>query len=456
MENTQDISARSPGHSGIFKHPAQPILKKNSAQKNKLMSNFPDAASSLCACLLAGLLVAGCSNGQQIKLADAPVPTSRTAATQIETLQSESAPQVASADAVENSREQVAEAPQSPENDDASTTAAADLEEVAEVTQAPVPASAPRTETHTVVKTITVKERPVEETETTQIVETPTRIIEREETVETTERVIDRIEVDEDAGRAVEQVEVIERTQRTVDTVEIDKATGAAVETIVRSEPVEKEVESVTVVVETKMTDAARDLSRLFVGPDQANSADYKGYGIVAIRADTPPSERQRLNVICEAFIAPLPERSEGDNAAMVTVWPVASSAHADELNAAPGDRICGEAVERYGLAEGRKAIIDTERTGWILDNRGPYLLAWSPPDARGTAGALVLLVDLSGVTTAEAARAVMLRWSSDIERNDALWSESGWDVDVLRPIIANWREEFGARTLMLLGPVGG
>ena len=455
MENTQDISARSPGHFGTIKRSAQPILKKNSPQKNKLMSNFPDAASSLCACLLAGLLVAGCSNGQQIKLADAPVPTSRTAATQTEMLQPESAPQAASADAVENSREQVAEAPQSPANDDAST-AAADLEEVAEVTEAPVPASAPRTETHAVVKTITVKERPVEKTETAQIVETPTRIIEREETVETTQRVIDRIEVDEDAGRAVEQVEVIERTQRTVDTVEIDKATGAAVETIVRAEPVEKELESVTVVVETKMTDAARDPSRLFVGRDQANSADYKGYGILAIRADTPPSERQRLNVICEAFIAPLPERSENDNAAMVTVWPVASSAHADELNAAPGDRICGEAVERYGLTEGRKAIIDTEKTGWILDNRGPYLLAWSPPDARGTAGALVLLVDLSGVTTAEAARAVMLRWSSDIERNDALWSESGWDVDVLRPIIANWREEFGARTLMLLGPVGG
>ncbi|MDA4844077.1 hypothetical protein [Hoeflea poritis] len=420
------------------------------------MSAIPNAASGLCACVVAGLLVAGCSNGQHLKLSDTPIPTSRTLATQDGAAQPDLSSNAASADIAENSQEQVAEAPQSSADGGGSTPESSDPQEVADVTEAPVPATAPRTETHAVVKTITVTERPAGTTESGQIIETPTRIIEREETVETTQRVVDRVVVDDDAGRAVEQVEVIERTQRTVDTVEIDKATGAAVETIVRSEPVEKEMEAVTVVFEKKASEAARDPSRLFVGPDLANATDFQGYGIVAIRADTPPSERQRLNLICEAFIAPLPERSDGETTGMATVWPVVSSARADELNTAPRDRICGAAVERYGLAEGRKAIIDTERTGWILDNRGPYLLAWSPPGAKGTAGALVLLVDLSGVTTAEAARAIMQRWSSDIERNNALRSADGWNVDVLRPIIANWREAFGARTLMLLGPVGG
>ncbi|WP_136659080.1 hypothetical protein [Nitratireductor sp. XY-223] len=417
------------------------------------MFNVPHTSLSLCALAVAGLLLSGCSNGQQVKLADAPIPTSRTLATQADPQPAESPSQAALGENTENSLEQVAEAPQSPVDGEEPMEAP----QVAEAAEAPVPVTAPRAETSTVVKAVTVTEKPVRKIETTDIVETPERIIERKETVETTERVVDQVQVDEDAGRVVEQVEVIERTERTVDTIEVDKTTGAAVETIVRSEPVKKEVETMTVVVEAASADdAPRDPARLFTGPEQSTPADYRGYGIVAIRADTPPSERQRLNMICEAFVAPLPARPEGENAGMVTVWPVSSTAHADELNAAPRQRICGDAVERYGLSEGRRAIVDTERTGWILDNRGPYLLAWSPPSAKGTAGALVLLVDLSGVTTPEAAQVVMQRWSSDIERNADLWAGKSWDVDLLRPIIASWREQFGARTLMLLGPVGG
>ncbi|WP_419906444.1 hypothetical protein [Hoeflea sp.] len=356
----------------------------------------------------------------------------------------------------ENSTEQVAEAPQSVADEKTDTLPAPQPKPVVDEVKTPVPATAPREPSNIVVETVTVAEKPVRKVETTDIVETPERLIERKETVETTERVVDQVEVDEKAGRTVEQIEVVERTEKTVDTIAVDKTTGAAVETIVRAEPVEREVESVTVITETAATSVSRDPARLFVGPDHALSAEHKGLGILAIRADTPPSEQARLAMICEAFTAPLPDRPESETIGMVTVWPVSSTAHAEELNSGGAQQTCANAVERYGLAEGRKAIIDTERTGWILDNRGPYLLAWSPPGDKGTAGALVLLVDLSGVTKQEAATAIMQRWSSDIERNSALWAGKGWDVDLLRPIITSWREDFGARTLMLLGPVGG
>ncbi len=387
---------------------------------------------AICASLLAALTLSACGSSQTAQV-DTPVATPKAAPARVASALPKTAPARMEEPAAQN-----AQAP-SPR------------------TQKQIAATEPAPRTAgTVIETVTVTEEPVSTVETTEIVETAEGIVERKETVETTERVIDRVEVDEQQGRVTETVDIVESTEKTVDVLAVDKRTGAAAETIVRSAPVEKETGHMTVVVQALK--GPKDPSRRFTGPDGIEVLTLAGFGIVAVKADTPASDRQRLVMICEAFASPTPdlERRDGADPGMVTVWPISSTAHAEELNAAAHSPDCAEAVERYGLSEGERAIADAERSGWILEDRGPYLLAWSPPMARGAEGAPVLLADLSGVTTPEAARAIMHRWSGDVETNAALWNEARWNAEHLQAVMERWRVEFGPRVLLLLGPAGG
>lgn len=316
--------------------------------------------------------------------------------------------------------------------------------------------AAPKSASQTVVETTTVIEKSGETAETTEFVETPKAIAERKETTTTTERIVDRVEIDEQNGRVTETVDVEVSTQKATDVVVVDKQTGEMVETVVQSAPVVKETEHMSVTVERRT--GPKDTSRHFTGPDGTDLLQLASYGVVAVKTNSLTADRNRLIMICETFTSPTPglDESSGVAPGMITAWPISSTAHADELNAAATSSDCVEAVERYGLSEGSKAIRDVERSGWILEDRGPFLLAWSPPLAKGSPGQPVLLADLSGVSTPEAALAVMHRWAVDVETNTALWNQGGWNVDRLRPVIEHWDEEFGPRVLMLLGPVGG
>lgn len=327
------------------------------------------------------------------------------------------------------------------------------VERVVEATEAPAE-DTPRT----IIETTTVIEKPTESVETIEIVETPDAIAERKETVETTERIVDRVEIDEQQGRVTETVDVEVSTQKTTDVVVVDKRTGESIETVVQSEPVVKETEHLAVTVER--LPGPKDPSRQFIGPDGIDLLQLAGYGIVAVKTNTLASDRNRLRMICETFTSPTPGLDESQRAAtapgMMTAWPISSAAHADELNNATTSPDCSEAVERYGVSEGMKALQDVESSGWILEDRGPFLVAWAPPLAKGSPGEPVLLADLSSVSTPEAALAVMHRWATDIETNTDLWNDGRWDIDRLRPVMERWQAEFGPRVLMLLGPAGG
>jgi hypothetical protein len=289
--------------------------------------------------------------------------------------------------------------------------------------------------------------------------ETATQNVERKGTVETSEPIVDQVEADQRLERVDDQVAVTERTETTVETVEIDNQNASAVETDVKSAPVEEEIETVTVVTDTgpMAADGPKDAARIFAGPGQVSPASYSGYGVFAIRSDMPASERDRLVMLCDAFVAALPAtQAAGETAQMVTFWPVASAAHAEELNAGSGARRCENAVEHYGSAAGQEAISDSERTGWILDNQGPYLLAWSPPTDKEESGASVLLVDLSNVEEPENARKILRHWSEDVENNNMLWGNASWDPVELSRVINDWQGEFGPRSILLLGGAGG
>lgn len=310
----------------------------------------------------------------------------------------------------------------------------------------------------TVIETTTVIEKPTESVEKVEIVETPGAIAERKETIETTERIVERVEIDEQQGRVTETVDVEVSTQKTTDVLVVDKQTGDSVETVVQSEPVVKKSEHIAVTVER--LPGPKDPSRRFTGPDGIDLLQLAGYGIIAVKTNTLTTDRNRLLMICESFTSPTPGLDERTGAApvpgMITAWPISSTAHADELNNTATLPDCAEAVERYGVSEGTKALQDVERSGWVLEDRGPFLVAWAPPLAKGSPGEPVLLADLSRVSTPKAALTVMHRWAMDIETNTTLWNEGRWDIDALRPVMERWQDEFGPRVLMLLGPVGG
>jgi hypothetical protein len=135
----------------------------------------------------------------------------------------------------------------------------------------------------------------------------------------------------------------------------------------------------------------------------------------------------------------------------MATVWPVDADRSSDELNRMPGTGMCEIAVDHYGLATALQALKDAELAGMVASGIGPFLLAWSPSDDKGKADALVLVTDLSGVTTFRQAQELLLRWSRDIEADPSLW-RNGWDLERVRLKVRLWVDDYGPRIMALFG----
>jgi hypothetical protein len=107
--------------------------------------------------------------------------------------------------------------------------------------------------------------------------------------------------------------------------------------------------------------------------------------------------------------------------------------------------------VDNYGLVVAKQAIKDAELAGVDASGRGPFLLAWSPSIDKGKQDALVLVSDLSHITTYEQAKQILQLWSRDIEQDPQLWS-NGWDIERLRVQIRLWVDKYGPRVLTMFG----
>ena len=194
--------------------------------------------------------------------------------------------------------------------------------------------------------------------------------------------------------------------------------------------------------------------SRLFAGPDQFPPEAFAAYGIVAFRARATGSERERHVMLCEAYVAALPRSDELGlpvEEQMVTVWPITDGPTAEELNAFTTPDICETAIRRYGLATALQALRDAGEERIRRDRRGPFLLAWAPAIDKGKPDALMLIADLSDVTTASQAEAVFVHWRNDIEANPEYWGR-GWDVERLRLALQLWVDRFGSQIFSVLG----
>jgi hypothetical protein len=194
--------------------------------------------------------------------------------------------------------------------------------------------------------------------------------------------------------------------------------------------------------------------SRIFAGPTEYPPTEFAAYGILAFRSRPSPYDRERHLMFCNAYVAALPHASELDvprSRQMVTVWPLDSDEASDRLNGLRSQLkdICQIAVDNYGLVVAQQALKDAEVTGRTLDRAGPFLLAWSPSADKGKEDALVLVSDLSDITTYEQARERLLAWSRDIENDPALWVR-GWDIERLRTYVRDWVDKYGEMSLAL------
>jgi hypothetical protein len=63
------------------------------------------------------------------------------------------------------------------------------------------------------------------------------------------------------------------------------------------------------------------------------------------------------------------------------------------------------ECGNHYGFIKSKQAIADARASNAAFDGGGPFLLAWSPAEEAGKQDALVLVSNLSDVTTAEQTR---------------------------------------------------
>ncbi|MEO0989938.1 MAG: hypothetical protein AAFX00_03200 [Pseudomonadota bacterium] len=195
--------------------------------------------------------------------------------------------------------------------------------------------------------------------------------------------------------------------------------------------------------------------SRLFAGPGHVPPDSFRAYGVLAFQSLANRDDRDRHLMICEAYVASLPS-ADLDLAGidrdkqMATVWPINSNMLAEPLNQ---DRApCDNAVDHYGLAASLQAIKHAQIAGAPLDGRGPFLLAWSPPQQKGLDDALILTADLSDIDDPERVRDAFRRWRADIERDPGLWAENGWEATGLRVKIRIWADDVGPKVLRVFG----
>jgi hypothetical protein len=196
--------------------------------------------------------------------------------------------------------------------------------------------------------------------------------------------------------------------------------------------------------------------SRLFAGPDQYPPTDFAAYGIIAFPSRATPDDRDRYKMLCEVYLAALPHARElqiPDSQQMVMVWPMSENSLAEGLNETRRKNfVCDSAVDNYGLVVATRALDDARRArAENLDGRGPFLLAWSPATQKGQRDALVLVANLSNVTTSAEAQDRLRSWKLDILDNPDIWKPR-WNLERVRITIGKWADRFGLRVLTIFG----
>ena len=99
--------------------------------------------------------------------------------------------------------------------------------------------------------------------------------------------------------------------------------------------------------------------------------------------------------------------------------------------------------LDALGFREPRRAETDT------LMPMVPTCLLGHAVSDFSQVDVLVLVSDLSNVTTPLQATRRFVAWREDIQENPELW-RNGWNLDIAPLIIAEWADEWGSSVVLL------
>jgi hypothetical protein len=112
----------------------------------------------------------------------------------------------------------------------------------------------------------------------------------------------------------------------------------------------------------------------------------------------------------------------------------------------------CKSAIDNYDEEQSREVlrkVRETENTA--LAGLGPYLFGWIPAEGFDQTGKLILMLDLSRVTTYEQALIQLQSWQQQIATNPDLLRD-GFSLENMRRLIRDWSDQHGQVFLVLIG----
>jgi peptidoglycan hydrolase-like protein with peptidoglycan-binding domain len=199
--------------------------------------------------------------------------------------------------------------------------------------------------------------------------------------------------------------------------------------------------------------------TRVFAGPDQFPPDQFRGYGFFAFPATASDFDFERHMIFCQAYLNSLPTSSSVSQPPIdqfVTVWPLRDRGPAEFLNRrmhrSQTVPACKIAIDSYDDARAREILRNIrEAENIALDGLGPYLFGWIPADEFGQMGKLILMLDLSRVSTYEQALIQLQSWQQKIATNPDLLRD-GLSIENMRRLVRDWSDQYGQAFLVLIG----
>jgi hypothetical protein len=175
-------------------------------------------------------------------------------------------------------------------------------------------------------------------------------------------------------------------------------------------------------------------------------------YGLVVFHSKATPANRSKLRMVCNAFVAFFP-RNETSTAPlkdqMITIWPLDNP---DAVQAKKDD--CDFALAHYDLNASEAAITDARLQHANFDGEGPYLVGWSPANARGAPDKLVLVIDMSADNSQALIDQKFLFWKKQIVEDPSRW-RNGFSIESVRAAIRIFADQYGQAMLDAIKLIG-
>jgi hypothetical protein len=176
-------------------------------------------------------------------------------------------------------------------------------------------------------------------------------------------------------------------------------------------------------------------------------------YGLLVFHSRPTPASREKLLRVCKSFVAYFP-RSEETSAPlsdqMVTIWP---TVNADAPEIQRDD--CDYAIDHYDLVASESAISDATIQHANFRGEGPFLVGWSPSNARGVPSSLVLVIDMSSKNTQAEIDHAFQFWKNEIVEDPSKW-RNGWSVERIRVSLQLFADTYGSAMMDSIKFFGG